>query len=72
MISNQVSLLKIKQAIYTINAKAMSRGWLDSMSDLWSEDEGGGSLSSLRCTQRISIYNATSEVANPTPLRESD
>ena len=40
------------------------------MSHLWGEDEGGSSVFSPRYTQQFSIYNATSKVDNPIPLRD--
>ena len=57
-------------ASHVIVTKYMSRGWLDCVSHLWGEDEGGSSLFPFRCTQRLSLYNVTSEVDTPISLRK--
>lgn len=57
-------------ASHVIVTKDMSRGRLDCLSHLWGEDEGGSSLSPFRCTQRLSLYNVTSEVDIPISLRK--
>lgn len=57
-------------ASHVIVTKYMSRGRLDCLSHLWGEDEGGSSLSPFRCTQRLSLYNVTSEVDIPISLRK--
>lgn len=61
-------------AFQTINTEPIPRGWLDGVSHLWGEDEGGSSLPSLRCTQQLSLYNITSEVNTPISLcdKQSD
>ena len=57
-------------ACHVIVTKYMSRGWLDCVSHLWGEDEGGSSLFPFRCTQRLSFYDVTSEVDTPISLRK--
>lgn len=44
------------------NTESISRGRLDRVSHLWGENEGGGSLSSLGCTQQFSLDKVNSEV----------
>lgn len=54
----------------TIDTEFMPRRWLDGVSHLWGEDEGGSSLPSLGCTHQLSLYNITSEVNTPISLRD--
>lgn len=57
------------KAFQTINTESMPRRWLDGVSHLWGEDEGGSSLPSLGCTHQLS-HNITSEVNTPISLRD--
>ena len=52
-------------AFQAINTKFIYRGWLDRVSHLWGENEGGSSLSSFRCTQRFGLYQISSKVNIP-------
>lgn len=51
--------------LQAIGTKSIYRRRLDRVSHLWGENEGGSSISSLRCTQQPGFNNNTSKVETP-------
>ena len=50
---------------HTISTEPTPRRRLDGLSYLWGKDEGGSSLSTFRCTQRIGLCNTSIKVKAP-------